>query len=164
MNTMPRPRFLGLGSLVPILVLAAATQAVPTISDAVLGETGQSTAEVSTEALRRILTEKTALVLDARPFREYAVSHIPGAVNVAPKPGVPMSMYVSDVAEIDRLVHERKDTAIVLYCNGPYCGTSKRLAAELVAGGYTKMRRYQLGILVGSAAGGATSVHAGSRP
>ena len=102
MNTMPRPRFLGLGSLVPILVLAAATQAVPTISDAVLGETGQSTAEVSTEALRRILTEKTALVLDARPFREYAVSHIPGAVNVAPKPGVPMSLYVSDVAEIDR--------------------------------------------------------------
>src|SRR5437899_9128702 len=160
MNTMPRPRFLGLGSLVPILVLAAATQAVPTISDAVLGETGQSTAEVSTKALRRILTEKTALVLDARPFREYAVSHIPGAVNVAPKPGVQMSMYVSDVAEIDRLVHERKDTAIVLYCNGPYCGKSKRLAAELVAGGYTKIRRYQLGIPVWRALGGVTQIEA----
>ena len=151
MNTM--------GSLVPILVLAAAaTQAVPTISDAVLGETGQSTAEVSTEALRRILTEKTALVLDARPFREYAVSHIPGAVNVAPKPGVPMSLYVSDVAEIDRLVHERKDTAIVLYCNGPYCGKSKRLAAELLAAGYTKVRRYQLGIPVWRALGGVTQI------
>jgi hypothetical protein len=44
MNTMPRARLLGLGSLVPILVLAAAaTQAVPTIFDAVLGKAGQPT-------------------------------------------------------------------------------------------------------------------------
>ena len=159
MNTMPRPRFLGRSMLVPILILAAAaTQAAPTIFDAVLGEAGQSTAEVSTDELRRILAERSALVLDARPFREYAVSHIPGAVNVAPKPGVPMSMYVSDVAEIDRLVRQRKDTAIVLYCNGPYCGKSKRLAAELVGGGYTKVRRYQLGIPVWRALGGVTQI------
>ena len=161
MNTLPRVRSLGLGRLVPIFVLAAAaTQAVPTIFDAVLGEAGQPTAEVSTEELRHILADKSALVLDARPFREYAISHIPGALNVAPKPGVPMSMYVSDVAEIDRLVHQRKDTALVLYCNGPYCGKSKRLAAELVAGGYTKIRRYQLGIPVWRALGGVTQIEA----
>jgi rhodanese-related sulfurtransferase len=159
MNTTPRPRFVELGILVPILVLAAAAiQAAPTIFDAVLGEAGQATAEVSTEELRRILAERSAVVLDTRPFREYAVSHLPGAVNVAPKPGVPMSMYVSDVAEIDRLVHQRKDTAIVLYCNGPYCGKSKRLAAELVAAGYTKVRRYQLGIPVWRALGGVTQI------
>src|SRR3989454_7530922 len=159
MNTMPRARLLGLGILVPILVLAAAaTQAAPTIFDAVLGEAGQSTAEVSTDELRRILAENSALVLDARPFREYAMSHIPGALNVAAKPGVPMSMYVSDVAEIDRLVHQHNDTAMVLYCNGPYCGKSKRLAAELVAAGYTKVRRYQLGIPVWRALGGVTQI------
>lgn len=159
MNAMPRARALGLGSLVPILVLAAgATQAVPTIFEAVLGEAGQSTAEISTAELRHILADKSAVVLDARPVREYAMSHIPGAVNVAPKPGVPMSMYVSDVAEIDRLVHQRKDTAIVLYCNGPFCGKSKRLAAELVAAGYTKVRRYQLGIPVWRALGGITQI------
>ena len=147
------------GILVPILLLVvAATQAAPTIFDAVLGEAGQPTAEISTEELRHILADKSALVLDARPFREYAVSHIPGALNVAPKPGVPMSLYVSDVAEIDRLVHQRKDTAIVLYCNGPYCGKSKRLAVELVAGGYTKIRRYQLGIPVWRALGGVTQI------
>ena len=85
MNTTPRSRFLELGSLVAILVLAtAAVQGVPTIFDAVLGETGQSMAEVSTDELRHILADKSALVLDARPFREYAVSHIPGALNVAP--------------------------------------------------------------------------------
>jgi rhodanese-related sulfurtransferase len=158
-NNMPRARAFALGSLVPILVLAAAgTQTVPTIFDAVLGEAGQPTAEVSTDELRHILAEKSALVLDARPFREYAISHIPGAVNVAPKPGVPMSMYVSDVAEIDRLVREHKDTAMVLYCNGPHCGKSKRLAAELVAAGFTKVRRYQLGIPVWRALGGITQI------
>ena len=147
------------GIFVPILLLVvAATQAAPTIFDAVLGEAGQPAAEISTEELRHILADKSALVLDARPAREYAISHIPGAVNVAPKPGVPMSMYISDVAEIDRLVHQRKDTAIVLYCNGPYCGKSKRLAAELVAGGYTKVRRYQLGIPVWRALGGITQI------
>src|SRR2546425_4049704 len=72
-----------------------------------------------------------------------------------------MSMYVSDPAEIDGLVHQRKDTAIVLYCNGPYCGKSKRLAAELVAGGYTTIRRYQLGIPVWRALGGVTQIELG---
>jgi rhodanese-related sulfurtransferase len=33
----------------------------------------------------------------------------------------------------------------VLYCNGPFCGKSKRVAGELVKAGYTKVRRYQLG-------------------
>ena len=159
MNILRRTRLLELGGLLGLLVLAtAAGQAVPTIFDAVIGESGQSTTEVSTEELRRILAENSALVLDARPFREYAMSHIPGALNVAPKPGVPMSMYVSDVAEIDRLVHQHKDTAMVLYCNGPYCGKSKRLAAELVAAGYTKVRRYQLGIPVWRALGGVTQI------
>ena len=36
----------------------------------------------------------------------------------------------------------------MLYCNGPYCGKSKRLAAELVAAGFKNVRRYQLGIPV----------------
>ena len=70
-------------------------------------------------------------MLDARPHLEYAISHIPGALNVAAKPGVAASAYVSDVAEIGRLVNGKKDAALVLYCNGPFCGKSKRLADEL---------------------------------
>ena len=56
-----------------------------------------------------------------------------------------MSLYVSDMAEIGRVLGERKDAAIVLYCNGPFCGKSKRLAEELTGAGYTNVRRYQLG-------------------
>ena len=98
------------------------------------------------------------MVVDARPFREFAISHIPGAVNVAAKPGVPISAYVSDVAEIGRLVEGKKETPLVLYCNGPYCGKSKRLAEELLAAGYTNVRRYQLGIPVWRALGGLTEI------
>lgn len=124
----------------------------------VAGQTGESTREISTEELERILVEKTASVLDARPAREYAISHIPGAVNVAPKPGVPISMYVSDVAEIGRLVRGNKAAPLVLYCNGLHCGKSKRLAAELLDAGYTDVRRYQAGIPAWRAAGGVCEI------
>ena len=109
-----------------------------------LMEANQKTAEISTDELRQILKDGSATVFDSRPHMEYAVSHIPGALNVAAKPGVPMSVYVSDVAEIKRLVPEIS-APLVLYCNGPFCGKSKRLGEELLEAGYTSVRRYQLG-------------------
>lgn len=75
-----------------LVALTANAEQSGTIHEALLGEAGQRTSEVSTEELRRILADRTATVLDARPFREYAIGHIPGARNVAAKPGVPMSM------------------------------------------------------------------------
>jgi len=136
----------------------ARAQAASPIAQALLSEPGHKTAEVSTEELRRILAEKSSAVFDARPFEEYAVSHIPGARNVAAKPGVAPSMYVSDVAEIGRAVGGDKAASIVLYCNGPFCGKSKRLADELLAAGFTSVRRYQLGIPVWRALGGVTEI------
>jgi rhodanese-related sulfurtransferase len=122
------------------------------------GQASESTREIATEELERTLGEKSATVLDARPSREYSISHIPGAVNVAPKPGVPISMYVSDVAEIGRLVRGNKAAPLVLYCNGLHCGKSKRLAAELLEAGYTDVRRYQAGIPAWRAAGGVCEI------
>ena len=133
-------------------------QAGTSIRDAVIGEPGQPTAEISTEELTRALDDGHATVFDARPHAEYAISHIPGAHNVAPKPGVSPSAYVSDVAEIGRRLQADRTAAIVLYCNGPHCGKSKRLAAELVAAGYRNVRRYQLGIPVWRALGGVCEI------
>jgi rhodanese-related sulfurtransferase len=117
----------------------------------------EKTPEVSTAELQQILATKSATVFDARPFNEFAISHIPGALNVAAKPGVPPSQYVSDVAEIGRLV-PGKEMPIVLYCNGPYCGKSKRLSEELLQAGYTNVRRYQLGIPTWRALVGLTQI------
>lgn len=152
-------------AVVAMFVLAAmleppvlAAQATTAIDHAVLGEPGQRTPEISTNELRGILAERSATVFDARPFLEYAISHIPGALNVAPKPGVPISLYVSDVAEIGRVLGENTQAPIVLYCNGPYCGKAKRLAEELLAAGYVNVRRYQLGIPVWRALGGVSEM------
>ena len=133
-------------------------QNAPDILKATLAQSSEKTAEVSTEELRRILADGSATVFDARPHLEFAISHIPGALNVAPKAGVPMSLYVSDTAEIGRVLGEKKEAAIVLYCNGPFCGKSKRLAEELTAAGYTNVRRYQLGAPVWRALAGAMQI------
>lgn len=143
--------------MLTVALTANAAQA-QNIHQLTLGESNPRTPEVSTEELRQVLAARTATVLDTRPFLEYAISHIPGARNVAPKPGVPMSMYVSDVAEIGRLIGGDKAAPLVLYCNGPFCGKSKRLAEELLAVGFTSIRRYQLGIPVWRALGGVCEI------
>lgn len=148
----------GAGALAIVALLlpaaaAAEAQSAPGIYKATLAQPNQKTAEVSTEELRQILAEGSATVFDARPFLEYAIGHIPGAINVAAKPDVPMSLYVSDVAEIGRVLDGRKDAPIVLYCNGPFCGKSKRLAEELLQAGFVDVRRYQLGAPVWRALG-----------
>jgi rhodanese-related sulfurtransferase len=146
--------FLGLG----VLVTCASADSPATIYETTLMESGQKTLEVSTNELRKILAEKSATVFDARPLMEYSMSHIPGAVNVSEKPGVPISQYVSDVAEMGRVVENNKNAPIVLYCNGPFCSKSKRLSEELLAAGYTNVRRYQLGIPTWRALVGVTEI------
>jgi rhodanese-related sulfurtransferase len=126
-------------------LLAATPSTAQNVLDATLVESNQPTSDVSTNELRKIIEDGTAVLLDARPPMEFAVSHIPGAVNVAPQPGRPAHLYVSDVAEVGRLLKGAKDRPVILYCNGPFCGKSKRLAAELVEAGYANVRRYQLG-------------------
>jgi rhodanese-related sulfurtransferase len=120
---------------------------------ATLSEPDAATPNISTDAMGEIIRRGDSIVLDARPRLEWAISHIPTAINVAPKPGTSISLYVSDVAEIERIVGGDKQKALVLYCNGPFCGKSKRLASELVAAGYTNVRRYQLGAPVWRALG-----------
>jgi rhodanese-related sulfurtransferase len=81
-------------------------------------------------------------VLDVRFAQEWAIAHLPGSINI----------YEKEVDEIVRLFPDH-GAALVLYCNGPFCGKSKRTSEELVKRGYTGIRRYQLGIPVWRALG-----------
>jgi rhodanese-related sulfurtransferase len=119
--------------------------AVQLVRQAIFAKPSSDAPEISTRELEQILQDGSAVVLDTRPHLEWSISHIPTALNVAPKPGVPMALYTSDVAEVGRLVDGDKSQPLVLYCNGPYCGKSKRVAGELLEAGYTNVRRYQLG-------------------
>ena len=114
---------------------AAAADRAPAIAQATLGEADAVTPEVSTEELEAVLAAGAVPVLDVRSAREYAIAHIPGSVNIWEK-------------EVEQIVQRYPDRAapLVLYCNGPYCGKSRRTSAELLKRGYTGVRRYQLGL------------------
>jgi rhodanese-related sulfurtransferase len=102
-----------------------------------LEEPNQMTPEITTEELVAILAAKSEPVLDVRTAKEYAIGHIPGTINV----------FERELQRISELYPDR-DTRMILYCNGPSCGKSKRTSEQLVALGYTHVRRYQLGMSV----------------
>ena len=154
--------------LVISLILAGATTFVasaqppshgrepPSILEGVLGNFASSP-EVSTAQLQVALAESNAIVLDARPYEEYSVSHIPGAQSVPGKPGTTPALYVADTTEILKRV-PNKVQPLILYCNGLFCGRSERFAEELIKAGYQNVRRYQLGAPTWRALGGVMQV------
>jgi rhodanese-related sulfurtransferase len=112
------------------------------ITDAIIGEADPVTPEISTAELKRALAEGKTPVLDVRSAQEYAIAHIPGSVN----------HYEKELEQITAAYPDRS-SALILYCNGPFCGKSKRLSEELKKQGYTGVRRYQLGLPVWRALG-----------
>src|SRR5215472_14444403 len=128
----------------------------PSVFDGVLSSVAVSP-EMSTAELRAALTESGAIVLDARPYEEYAVSHIPGARAVPAKPGTTPALYVADATEIAKTIAD-KSQPLILYCNGLFCGRSERFADDLTKLGYRNVRRYQLGAPGWRALGGVMQV------
>ena len=119
--------------------------------EATLAEPDQRTGEVSTGEMRKILTGNSAVVLDTRPRAQFVAGHIPGARNLdAPATEI--------IAAVDKLVGGDRAKPLVLTCNGPWCGASKLLGAQLAVAGFANVKRYQLGIPVWRAFGGPTQV------
>jgi len=79
------------------------------IHQATLEESNQMSPEISTEELKNLLSGSKPVVIDARPEMQYALAHIPGAINIGDK-------------EEEYIIknHPDKGTLIVLYCNGLY--------------------------------------------
>lgn len=125
-----------------VAAIDAVAQSKPTVHQTTLGEAGQKTPEVTTEEVQRILVSKSEPLLDVRSAQEYAIAHIPGSIN----------LYEKEVERITQ-AYPDKATRMVLYCNGPFCGKSKRLSEQLAKLGYTNVRRYQLGLPVWRALG-----------
>ena len=99
---------------------------------------------VSRKELARRLKTKTAVVLDVRPEDEYALGHVPGALNI------PMNELKRRLAELP------KDQEIVAYCRGPYCVFSFEAVALLRKRGFF-VRRLEDGFPEWKAAGFATA-------
>jgi rhodanese-related sulfurtransferase/DNA-binding transcriptional ArsR family regulator len=83
---------------------------------------------VSREALLERLEDGSVQLLDVRPEDEFALGHLPGAINI------PLAMLGRRLDEFS------KRTPIVAYCRGPYCVLSFEAVAALRARGYDARR------------------------
>lgn len=95
---------------------------------------------VSREALLERLRAGTVTVLDVRPEDEFALGHLPGAVNI------PLRALEARLSELDA------SQEIIAYCRGPYCVLSYEAVAALRARGF-KVRRLEDGLPEWRAAG-----------
>jgi rhodanese-related sulfurtransferase len=125
------------------------------VHQAILAEPNAKTPEASTEDVRRILADGSAILVDSRKRAEYLAGHIAGAKNVTPEPGAPPAAVV---AAFEQLLGGDKGKALVLYCNGQHCQASRTLADQLLAAGFSNVRRYQLGIPMWRALNGPVEI------
>jgi rhodanese-related sulfurtransferase/DNA-binding transcriptional ArsR family regulator len=88
---------------------------------------------VSREELVRRWRAGTVTILDVRPEDEFALGHLPGALNI------PLRELESRLGEID------PKQEVVAYCRGPYCVLSYEAVAALRARGL-KARRLEDGL------------------
>jgi ArsR family transcriptional regulator len=95
---------------------------------------------VSREELLQKSRAREVTILDVRPSDEFALGHLPAAVNI------PLRELEARLAEFDPAQE------IVAYCRGPYCVLSYEAVAALRARGF-KARRLQDGLPEWRAAG-----------
>jgi rhodanese-related sulfurtransferase/DNA-binding transcriptional ArsR family regulator len=95
---------------------------------------------VSRKDLLRRLRDGAVTVLDVRPEDEFALGHLPGALNI------PLRALKARLSELN------SSQEIVAYCRGPYCVLSYEAVAALRARGF-KVRRLEDGLPEWRAAG-----------
>jgi rhodanese-related sulfurtransferase len=95
---------------------------------------------VSRDDLVARLREDLVTVLDVRPEDEFALGHLPGALNIP-------------FAELERRLGElSRSREVIAYCRGPYCVLSFEAVSALRAQGY-RVRRLEDGYPEWKAAG-----------
>jgi rhodanese-related sulfurtransferase/DNA-binding transcriptional ArsR family regulator len=97
-------------------------------------------APVDREALMAQARRGEVVVIDVRPFDEYAVAHLPFARSM------PLAEVEQHLASLPR------DKEIVAYCRGPFCLLSDEAVALLQARGY-RARKVSDGVSEWQAAG-----------
>jgi len=89
--------------------------------------------EIHREELQQKLEHpKKSVVLETLPPEQYRQAHIPGALNLTP----------DQVRTLASELVPRKDLEVIVYCAGPTCHASEKVAEELTAMGYTEVRHY----------------------
>jgi rhodanese-related sulfurtransferase/DNA-binding HxlR family transcriptional regulator len=95
---------------------------------------------VSRDELLERSTAGTVTILDVRPEDEFALGHLPGALNI------PLRELEARLGEMD------PGQEVIAYCRGPYCVMSYEAVAQLRARGF-KAHRLEDGLPEWRAAG-----------
>src|SRR5438552_12452265 len=111
---------IGISFLLPVQAQCPAT---PNIFQTSLLEPPQPGKEITTERLQQILASGSMPVFDVRFELEYAISHIPGAINIPPLNNTSADR---EVNQISALLPKHPPSDFVLTCNGPFCQKRKR--------------------------------------
>ncbi|MGC9368360.1 MAG: ArsR/SmtB family transcription factor [Paracoccaceae bacterium] len=84
-----------------------------------LSDGAEAPEPISRAELEKRLADGSATLLDVRPADEYAMGHIPGAINV-------------ELPDLDAVLDRLGGTeTVVAYCRGPYCIYAHQAVAHL---------------------------------
>jgi rhodanese-related sulfurtransferase len=98
---------------------------------------------ITRDELRAAIDDGSVVVVETLGPMYYESGHLPGAINVPH----------TEVAALADALLPDKDAAIVTYCSNAACQNSSVVQAQLLARGYTDVRKYAEGKEDWSAAG-----------
>jgi rhodanese-related sulfurtransferase len=98
---------------------------------------GQFLPSLTTQQVASALKAGNVTIVDARLARDFDSGHLPGAVNIPPgSPQAPRRAVLASASA---------GTPIIIYCQSLTCPFSERLAADLLADGFTNLSLYRGG-------------------
>ena len=88
---------------------------------------------ISYSQVKKLLTDPTVMVIDARNGHEFAEGHLPKARNIF---AMEFEQYIPE------LIGMNKDIRIIVYCGGGQCELSHELSNNLIGLGFKKVYIY----------------------
>jgi rhodanese-related sulfurtransferase len=92
--------------------------------------------EIGTPVIQSAQKKNDAFLIDARPFKKYLQSTIPGAISIPD----------TDMEKLLGKFPVDKDIKIITFCGGYDCGKSHKVAKKLLALGYKNVNVYAGGL------------------
>lgn len=92
--------------------------------------------------LKKVIADKSAVLLDVNGSESYANGHIPGAID-----------YAAHQKDLASLLPADKGALVVAYCGSEHCGAYARAAQAAKQLGYTNVQHFKPGLAGWKAAG-----------
>jgi len=112
---------------------AVANIGAPTLSGVALS------ADVSKKEMRKISTDESALILDARPQTFFKLGHIPSALSL------PRDDFSAGYQGLQKTLSSYRNKTIVVYCSDSGCPDSRLVGESLRKLGYQDVRLFRGG-------------------